>query len=108
MLCKNFGLDRLGRLVFYDYDENQTMTEMNFRVIPEPPNAEAEMASEPWYPVAANDVFPEEFDWFLLGDPLLFDAFEKYKYLLLTDICGLNCLPRSLQEYLASNIKSTN
>src|SRR5690625_7741046 len=68
MLFKNFGLTRLGRLVFYDYDEIQTMTEMNFRVIPEPPNAEAEMASEPWYPVAANDVFPEEFEWFLRSE----------------------------------------
>src|SRR5690625_6351517 len=60
MLYKNFGLTRLGRLVFYDYDEIQPMTEMNFRVIPEPPNAEAEMASEPWYPVGPNDIFPAD------------------------------------------------
>jgi isocitrate dehydrogenase kinase/phosphatase len=58
---------RLGRVVFYDYDEIQYMTEMNFRRIPPAPNEDAELASEPWYPVGANDVFPEEFATFLLG-----------------------------------------
>ncbi len=78
MLYKNFGLTRLGRLVFYDYDEIQTMSEMNFRTIPPAPHPEAELASEPWYPVAANDVFPEEFRWFLLNDTRIRDAFMKY------------------------------
>lgn len=78
MLYKNFGLTRLGRLVFYDYDEIQTMTEMNFRHIPPAPNEEAEMANEPWYPVGPNDVFPEEFQWFLLGDPRIRKAFMQY------------------------------
>ena len=78
MLYKNFGLTRLGRLVFYDYDEIQTMTEMNFRYIPPAPNEEAELASEPWYPIAKNDVFPEEFRWFLLGDLRIRTAFMKY------------------------------
>ncbi len=27
------------------------------------------MSSEVWYPVAGNDVFPEEFETFLLTDP---------------------------------------
>ena len=31
MLCKNFGVTRFGRVFFYDYDEIQKMTEMNFR-----------------------------------------------------------------------------
>ena len=75
MLYKNFGLTRLGRVVFYDYDEIQPMTEMNFRAIPPAPNPEAEMASEPWYGVAANDVFPEEFAHFLLGQPRIRAAF---------------------------------
>src|SRR3546814_2977375 len=64
MLFKNFGVTRLGRVVFYDYDEIQRMTEMNFRTIPPAPNEEAELASEPWYPVGPNDVFPEEFRYF--------------------------------------------
>ena len=68
MLYKNFGVTRLGRVVFYDYDEIQRMTEMNFRRIPPAPNEEAEMSSEPWYAIGPNDVFPEEFGRFLLGD----------------------------------------
>ncbi|MDN5842016.1 MAG: bifunctional isocitrate dehydrogenase kinase/phosphatase [Alcaligenaceae bacterium] len=75
MLYKNFGLTRLGRVVFYDYDEIQRMTEMNFRVIPPAPYEEAELAAEPWYPVGRNDVFPEEFRHFLLGDPRVRQAF---------------------------------
>ncbi|KAG1244884.1 hypothetical protein G6F65_021561 [Rhizopus arrhizus] len=47
MLYKNFGVTRLGRVVFYDYDEIQRMTEMNFRRIPPAPNEEAEMAIRP-------------------------------------------------------------
>lgn len=78
MLYKNFGVTRLGRVVFYDYDEIQRMTEMSFRTIPPPPNEEAEMASEPWYPVGRNDVFPEEFGYFLLGNPRVRAAFLKY------------------------------
>lgn len=78
MLYKNFGVTRLGRVVFYDYDEIQKMTEMNFRKIPEAPNEEAELSAEPWYPVGPNDVFPEEFRFFLLGNPKVRDAFLKY------------------------------
>jgi len=61
MLFKNFGVTRHGRVVFYDYDEIQYLSECNFRQIPEPLYPEQELASEPWYSVAANDVFPEEF-----------------------------------------------
>lgn len=84
MLYKNFGVTRLGRVVFYDYDEIQRMTEMNFRVIPPAPNEEAEMASEPWYSVAPNDVFPEEFGIFLLGDSRVRESFLRYHADLLT------------------------
>ncbi|CAM4371274.1 bifunctional isocitrate dehydrogenase kinase/phosphatase [Bordetella tumbae] len=78
MLYKNFGVTRLGRVVFYDYDEIQRMTEMQFRRIPPAPNEEAEMASEPWYAVGPNDVFPEEFDRFLLGDTRIRKAFLRH------------------------------
>ena len=61
MLFKNFGVTRHGRVVFYDYDEILYLTECNFRDIPEPLYPEQELASEPWYSVAPNDVFPEEF-----------------------------------------------
>jgi isocitrate dehydrogenase kinase/phosphatase len=78
MLYKNFGVTRLGRVVFYDYDEVQYMTEMHFRTIPPAPNEEAELADAPWYSVGANDVFPEEFERFLLGNSRVRAAFMKH------------------------------
>lgn len=97
MLYKNFGVTRLGRVVFYDYDEIQRMTEMNFRRIPEAPNEEAELSGEPWYPVGANDVFPEEFAYFLLGDPRVRQAFMKYHQDLLDAQWWQECRQRASQ-----------
>lgn len=97
MLFKNFGVTRLGRVVFYDYDEIQNMTEMNFRRIPPAPNEEAEMASQPWYPIGANDVFPEEFRYFLLGDPRVRAAFLKHHPNLLEADWWQNCRDRAAQ-----------
>jgi isocitrate dehydrogenase kinase/phosphatase len=68
-LFKNFGVTRFGRVVFYDYDEIDYLTACNFRKIPPPPAGYDEMADDVWYPVASNDVFPEEFATFLLTDP---------------------------------------
>ncbi|MDO9192205.1 MAG: bifunctional isocitrate dehydrogenase kinase/phosphatase, partial [Undibacterium sp.] len=68
MLYKNFGVTRHGRVVFYDYDEIEYITDCKFRTIPLPRNEEDEMAAEPWYPIAKNDVFPEQFGTFLLGN----------------------------------------
>ena len=84
MLYKNFGVTRQGRVVFYDYDEIEYITDCNFRDIPPPRNEEDEMASEPWYPVAKNDVFPEQFGVFLLGNPKVRKVFMKYHADLLT------------------------
>ncbi|HEY2864108.1 MAG TPA: bifunctional isocitrate dehydrogenase kinase/phosphatase [Casimicrobiaceae bacterium] len=69
LLFKNFGVTRFGRIVFYDYDEIEYMNACRFRSIPQPPAGHDEMSDEIWYPVAANDVFPEEFATFLLTDP---------------------------------------
>ena len=74
MLYKNFGVTRHKRVVFYDYDEIEYVTDCNFRVIPAPRNEEDEMAAEPWYPIGKYDVFPEQFDKFLLGN----DKIKKY------------------------------
>jgi isocitrate dehydrogenase kinase/phosphatase len=78
MLWKNFGVTRYGRVVFYDYDEIEYMTDCNFRWIPDAPYPEMEMLAEPWYTVARNDVFPEEFATFILYNPLVRAAFRKY------------------------------
>ncbi len=78
MLWKNFGVTRYGRVVFYDYDEIEYMTDCNFRKIPPAPDFEAEMSGEVWYPVARNDIFPEEFGTFLLASPVLRKVFLKH------------------------------
>ncbi|MFW7340624.1 bifunctional isocitrate dehydrogenase kinase/phosphatase [Pollutimonas sp. H1-120] len=97
MLFKNFGVTRLGRVVFYDYDEIQRMTEMNFRRIPPAPYPEAELSGEPWYPVGANDVFPEEFGTFLLGDPRVRAAFLRHHADLLDVHWWQACRERAAQ-----------
>ena len=66
LLLKNFGVTRVNRVVFYDYDEIELVTDCNFRHIPQPRTPEQEMASEPWYTVRPRDIFPEEFPGFLL------------------------------------------
>lgn len=78
MLWKNFGVTRYGRVVFYDYDEIEFMTDMNFRRIPPAPYPEMELSGEPWYSAGPMDVFPEEFATFLLGSPRVRKAFLKY------------------------------
>lgn len=77
MLLKNFGVTRLKRVVFYDYDEIGFLTDYNFRRIPEPRDHYEEMSSEPWYSVGENDVFPEEFPKFLIGRSEIRDIFYK-------------------------------
>ncbi len=76
MLFKNFGVTRHGRVVFYDYDEICYMTEINFRDLPKAIYPEDELANGPWYSVADNDVFPEEFRYFLCSDKRLRPYFD--------------------------------
>ena len=78
MLWKNFGVTRHGKVVFYDYDEIEYITDCNFRHVPQPRNEEDEMSGEVWYPVAKNDVFPETFGPFLLGNPRVREAFMRH------------------------------
>ena len=68
MLLKNFGVTRHGRVIFYDYDEINYLTESHFRVIPPPRDFDDEMSAEPWYSVGPYDVFPEEFATFIFSD----------------------------------------
>jgi isocitrate dehydrogenase kinase/phosphatase len=77
MLLKNFGVTRHGRVVFYDYDELCPLTDCNFRNIPAPRNEEEEMASQPWYDVAPNDVFPDEFRFFFSGNQRAKQVFDQ-------------------------------
>ena len=63
MLHKNFGITRHGRVIFYDYDEICLMNERNFRALPK--------SDDPYaidtLSVAPNDVFPEQFEHFIVG-----------------------------------------
>lgn len=84
MLLKNFGVTRLGRVIFYDYDELCALTDCRFRWLPQARGYEDELASEPWYMVEDNDVFPEEFVCFLAMPPDLRAVFLKHHRDLMT------------------------
>ncbi len=78
MLWKNFGITRHGKVVFYDYDEIEYITDCNFRKVPAPRNEEDEMSGEIWYHVGPRDVFPETFGPFLLGNPSVREVFMRH------------------------------
>ncbi|MDM0114832.1 bifunctional isocitrate dehydrogenase kinase/phosphatase [Variovorax sp. J22R133] len=78
MLWKNFGVTRGGKVVFYDYDEIEYLTDCNFRKVPAPRNEEDEMSGEVWYSVGPKDVFPETFEPFLLGNDRVRKAFMAH------------------------------
>ncbi len=78
MLWKNFGVTRHGKVVFYDYDEIEYLTDCNFRRVPEPRNEEEEMSGEIWYTVNKGDVFPETFAPFLLGNASVREVFMAH------------------------------
>ena len=78
MLWKNFGVTRNSKVVFYDYDEIEYITDCNFRKVPTPRNEEEEMSGEIWYSVGPRDVFPETFAPFLLGNPAVRAVFMQH------------------------------
>lgn len=78
MLWKNFGITRHGKVVFYDYDEIEYITDCKFRKVPQPRNEEDEMSGEVWYTVGPHDVFPETFGPFLLGNPVVREVFMAH------------------------------
>ena len=78
MLWKNFGITRHGKVVFYDYDEIEYITDCKFRKVPTPRNEEDEMSGEVWYSVGPKDVFPETFAPFLLGNDAVREVFMRH------------------------------
>ncbi len=78
MLWKNFGVTRNGKVVFYDYDEIEYITDCKFRKVPEPRHEEDEMSGEVWYSVGPKDVFPETFGPFLLGNDAVRSVFMQH------------------------------
>jgi isocitrate dehydrogenase kinase/phosphatase len=78
MLLKNFGVTRHERVVFYDYDEIQPMEDLTFRRIPPAKSYEEELAAEPYWSIGPTDVFPEQFERFLVGDPRAREMFYEH------------------------------
>ncbi|TSE33687.1 bifunctional isocitrate dehydrogenase kinase/phosphatase [Tepidimonas charontis] len=78
MLWKNFGITRHGKVVFYDYDEIEYITDCNFRRVPPPRNEDDELSGEVWYSVGPHDVFPETFGPFLLSHPKVREIFMAH------------------------------
>jgi isocitrate dehydrogenase kinase/phosphatase len=94
MLWKNFGVTRHGKVVFYDYDEIEYLTDCNFRRVPAPRTEEDEMSGEVWYPVGPRDVFPETFGPFLLGNTAVREVFMKHHADLLDAAFWQGCKER--------------
>lgn len=85
MMQKNFGVTRHRRVVFYDYDEIEYITDCNFRHIPPAPGGMLdEMNSEPWYSIEEHDVFPETFGSFFFPDPKARKTFLRWHQDLVT------------------------
>jgi isocitrate dehydrogenase kinase/phosphatase len=75
LLLKNFGVTRHGRVIFYDYDEISSVTDCNFRRLPEPDENNEMGGNEPSFSIAPSDVFPEEFKSFMVPDGPVGDLF---------------------------------
>ncbi len=84
LFIKNFGVTRHGRVVFYDYDELCLLTDCNFRKMPEATRYEDEVSDQPWFSVAENDIFPEEFRKFLWFPAPLRKVMEEHHSQLFT------------------------
>ena len=100
MLWKNFGVTRHGKVVFYDYDEIEYLTDCNFRKVPTPRNEEEEMSGEIWYTVNKGDVFPETFGPFLLGNYAVRDVFMAHHADLLDAAFWQGCKERILAGHV--------
>jgi isocitrate dehydrogenase kinase/phosphatase len=74
LLLKNFGVSRIGRAIFYDYDELCLVEQCRFRRLPPAREGDETRPVEDWLSVADNDVFPEQFPRFLGLPEALRDA----------------------------------
>jgi len=100
MLWKNFGVTRHGKVVFYDYDEIEYLTDCNFRRVPQARNEEDEMSGEIWYTVNKGDVFPETFGPFLLGNTQVREIFMTHHADLLDAAFWQGCKERILAGHV--------
>lgn len=86
ILLKNFGVTRHGHVVLYDYDEVCLLTDCHFRALPQSRDDDEERASDPWFFVGANDIFPEELrTWLGLPSPWRHVFMEHHAELFTVD-----------------------
>jgi len=74
LLLKNFGVSRIGRVIFYDYDELCLVEQCRFRRLPSARDGDETRPLEDWLSVRDEDVFPEQFPRFLGLPQTLRDA----------------------------------
>src|SRR6201999_1413017 len=77
VLLKNFGVTRHDRVLSYDYDELSALTDVVFREMPPARDEGEELASEPWFTVRENEIFPIELRTFLGLQGRLREAFLR-------------------------------
>lgn len=78
MFIKNFGVNQLGNVVLYDYDDIEYITDCNFRKLP------SDLSFNNSFFIGEYDVFPEQFVHFLFSDKSHKEIFIKHHADLLT------------------------
>ena len=59
-LPENFGVNRLGRVILYDYDDLDDLVNRTFRERPQPPVWAERLPPDEWLSKLDNDVFPDQ------------------------------------------------
>ncbi len=77
LLLKNFGVNRRKRVVFYDYDEIEFVSDLAFKKLPTARHEDDDWMSESWFTPNLNDIFPEQFPQFIVGDITLQDFMRE-------------------------------
>ncbi len=75
MLLKNFGVTRHQRVIFYDYDEVQYLTDMKFKAMPKSNDFFDDPSS---YSVGPKDVFIEQLSTFVTTNQQIRDILLEY------------------------------
>ncbi|KID58651.1 isocitrate dehydrogenase [Pseudoalteromonas luteoviolacea] len=102
MLLKNFGVSRHNRVIFYDYDEVQYLTEMCFKALPQT-SLDDLYSGQSTLSCAPNDVFPEQMCTFVLTNPKLKAAFKRFHPELLTPTYWQN-VQQDIRQHITKHV----
>jgi isocitrate dehydrogenase kinase/phosphatase len=78
MLWKNFGITRHGKVVFYDYDEIEYITDCNFRKCPHRAMKKTKCPARSGTPWGPKTCSRRPLAPFLLGNPAVREIFMKH------------------------------